>query len=430
MMSKSIWLEELGLISVSGEEKLPERVDVVIVGAGITGLAVAHGLRHSSLKVIVLDQRGLAQGATGRNGGHLNPGTVTDFYDAVRQYGESEAAAVWNFTEHSVERTKRFLRDTGTDCELMENGSVFLSQTKKQTAKLEQNFKVMEKSGIKAEFWDSRRTLQQMKSEKFECGIFRKQGAKLWPAKVVFALASQCERAGIQFVSNCKVSGVVPHPSKMAPCSLVSTDLGVIAADHVVFATNAWSSSLLNEFKDVIVPVRGQALCTAPTRPMWPFNFLCNDGFEYCIQRPDNRIVLGGMRHKSPTHEVGTLDDGVVNPEISVALRRFLPEFFPALSGVTIEREWTGIMGFSKDFNPLIGALPQRSGCYIAAGYTGHGMCMAFAAGEWIAHLIKSAPHKNGQSDEIGSDLLAPPTCFRPDRFSAAFGSENQNPLV
>jgi glycine/D-amino acid oxidase-like deaminating enzyme len=65
-----------------------------------------------------------------------------------------------------------------------------------------------------------------------------------------------------------------------------------------------------------------------------------------------------------------------------------LPQHFTDLRTVKVEQEWIGIMGFSKDRNPLVGPLPNRPGEYIAAGFTGHGMPMTFFAGQNVADMI------------------------------------------
>ena len=71
-----------------------------------------------------------------------------------------------------------------------------------------------------------------------------------------------------------------------------------------------------------------------------------------------------------------------------------------------MEQEWTGILGFSKDYNPLIGSLPYRPAEYIIAGFSGHGMAMAFGAGKALAELIV------GQITEPWVDIFDPSRFF------------------
>jgi hypothetical protein len=157
----------------------------------------------------------------------------------------------------------------------------------------------------------------------------------------------------------------------------------------------------------------------------------------------------GGMRNISPTMEVNSADTETLNPAVSAALRAYWPRHFPDLrmvasvsaalvgggmsgtatsavggvghnatpdaakqastqptstegtiqpvsddsaevgtSCIAVENEWIGIMGFTPDRNPLVGQLAHRPGQYILAGYTGHGMPVAFLAGRNIAEMI------------------------------------------
>ena len=98
-------------------------------------------------------------------------------------------------------------------------------------------------------------------------------------------------------------------------------------------------------------------------------------------------------------------------------------------STIHIENEWIGIMGFTPDRNPLVGALPSRPGEYIAAGYTGHGMPVAFLAGANIASLItkdyataiKSSSSNSGSSSDNTTNSTSSaddiPAAYLPDRF-------------
>ena len=173
----------------------------------------------------------------------------------------------------------------------------------------------------------------------------------------------------------------------------------------MVYATNALTYHLLPELQGIIQPIRGQAVATAPVPRLWDFDWSANDGYEYAIQRVDGRIIFGGMRWRSPSQEVGVEDDTMIEPNVSRSLRAFLSDNFEALSDIAIEYEWTGIMGFTPDENPLIGELPHRSGEYIAAGFTGQGMSLGFLAGKALSDLI------------AGRDDISLPAAFAPGRF-------------
>lgn len=133
------------------------------------------------------------------------------------------------------------------------------------------------------------------------------------------------------------------------------------------------------------------------------------------------------MRNLSPTQEYNSDDPSFLDPVVSKALREFLPKHFEsAINGargeghggearVNVEAEWVGVMGFTPDRCPLVGPLDAlcRPNEYVLAGYTGHGMPVAFLAGKNIAAMIAGG-------EEI--DLLPPKLrdVFHPNRFLEA----------
>jgi CRISPR-associated endoribonuclease Cas2 subtype I-E len=78
------------------------------------------------------------------------------------------------------------------------------------------------------------------------------------------------------------------------------------------------------------------------------------------IRRPDNRLCLGGARALEPGAAVGSTDDRTLSAVVGAYLRRFLRASFPRLGEIQIEAEWTGVLGFTHDKRPLVGAVRER----------------------------------------------------------------------
>lgn len=220
---------------------------------------------------------------------------------------------------------------------------------------------------------------------------------------------------------------------------IITTPRGTIRAKKVVLATNGYTSHLLPSFADLIVPVRGQMSALVPPCSLQDesilstsFGFLGAGMDDYLIQRENPtgephgaHFMFGGGRQHDKT-SVGNSDDSVINEDVAKYLRTRLPEaLFCDDSEVnqaptdpsgqptelTATHEWTGIMGFSRDNLPWVGAVPSStldpalmpsvgnpnpntstshppSNLYISAGYTGHGMPNAWLSGKHLALLI------------------------------------------
>lgn len=81
--------------------------------------------------------------------------------------------------------------------------------------------------------------------------------------------------------------------------------------------------------------------------------------YQSCSRVLSNLLYesVGGMRNLTPTKEYCNKDTTSLDAEVSAALRTYLSLHFPDLASIKIEYEWAGIMGFSKDRNPLVGKL-------------------------------------------------------------------------
>jgi gamma-glutamylputrescine oxidase len=104
-VSTPYWLEDE--LPPRPQRRHEGRVDVAIVGGGVTGCSAALRLAEAGLRVRVHEQRRIAEGASGRNGGFALTGGAT-LYDVAREtYGSDEARGLWTSTEGALERMER-----------------------------------------------------------------------------------------------------------------------------------------------------------------------------------------------------------------------------------------------------------------------------------------------------------------------------------
>jgi gamma-glutamylputrescine oxidase len=378
------WLETVSGRTLRTSPELPQRADVVVIGAGITGASAAYWLARLGLAPLVLERRGIAGGATGRNGGHISPGTAERYALARQRYGDDGARAIWDFSHRCAAAVRDFVAEHGLDCDLRVTGSVSLALSDEELGPVRETAEALAGLGVAVEHWDAATCGARTGSEHFLGGVLRPTAGQLWPARLTNGILQQAVRLGAGVQTGTAVQAIERGRVGFTVC----TERGAVRARSVVHATNAWARRLLPALEGVVVPVRGQVIVTEPAPAMWSFGLSTNSGFEYWLQRPDRRIVLGGMRWLTPTKEVGIDDDSVVEPAVSRGLREFLPRHFPALAGVRIEHEWTGIMGYTADRAPLVGPWPAQPGEYVAVGFNGHGMPMAFLAARAVAEMI------------------------------------------
>ncbi|HUG14475.1 MAG TPA: FAD-binding oxidoreductase [Thermomicrobiales bacterium] len=364
--------------TVDGAASLPARADVVVIGGGVAGCAVAYQLSKRGRQVALLEMRGICSGASGRNAGVTGSGSA--MHTRVGQ-------AVYRLSSENL----RLIRDElpaelGEDFSLRLTGSVDIATTEEQWQHLDATVRGLQANGVAAELLDryELRELMPVADSVLGARLSRNSG-HLWPFSLVHALANGARRLG---------AGIFPWTPAVevlhgnGVVTGVRTARGTIETDTVVLATNAWTPTLLPDLpRGSVVPARGQILVTQPVGPVLPMPFGTNFDKEYGRQTATGQLLCGGFRRLDEDEGLGHYEEKVTLPVLS-GIAGCLAGIFPKVGNVRVVRAWAGIMGFTADGLPLIGAHGSARGMFVTAGYNGGGFGWTCAAGKAIAQLI------------------------------------------
>ncbi|MFQ6016103.1 MAG: NAD(P)/FAD-dependent oxidoreductase [Anaerolineae bacterium] len=387
MESNPFWLNNAQYQEFCSTEELPARSDVVVIGGGITGMSTAYWLSKFGIEVTLLEQRGIASGASGRNGGHIVANTIEYYSRTVENHGEAKAAEFFTFNLQTIEAIRQFVVEHNVDCQLKLDGHLTLASTENELKEIKETIQALHKAGFPSDFWDKERVTRELGADCFWGAQYSPDGGMLHPARLVWGITEAALDQGTLIYTGTEATGVQTNADGGLT---VETSKGHLTTEIVVYATNAYTPLLHDFFKEKISPVRGQVLVTEPVEPLFPYVCGANFGFEYWLQDEEGHIILGGWRWSQKEMEVGLYDDTIIVEEIHQGLYQFLTNNWPALKGIRVEQAWTGIMGFSQDGWPIVGTLPGRGDQFVAAGFTGHGMPVCFLAGKAIAEIINS----------------------------------------
>jgi gamma-glutamylputrescine oxidase len=350
------WLEEPGTAPAA---KSLDSADVAVIGAGITGCSCALALARGGLNVRVHDARGIAEGASGRNGGFALRGGAARYDVARETYGAEGARELWQRTEAALDRMESQAGDA-----FRRTGSLRLASDEEERAEILGEYEALRDDGFAAEWRDELPHLRPT----FLGAIFHPIDGALQPARFVRRLASLAAGEGVAFAEHRRIGS-----------------LGELDADQVVIATDGSGRGLLPELDDAVWPARGQVLTTEPLdEQLFACPHYARHGFDYWQQLTNGRIVLGGFRDFSILTEM--TDEETTTEPIQQALDAFLVELLGRMPEVT--HRWAGIFGLTQDLLPLVGAVPGREGTWVAAGYSGHGNVLGFMCGELIAAAV------------------------------------------
>ena len=360
--------------------------DVLVIGGGLCGTAALLYLAEQGINPVLIDSRDIAQAATGRNAGFILQGTAERYSRAIATLGHDKARAIhqWSLVNH--QRIASRIQQYNIDCDYAKNGSLQLANTPSEEADLQESMRLLNADGFAAKWLTEKDLGTGYTDAGFRMGLLLPEDGELHPARYAQGQAEAAIQLGAQVYPNTTALGLQEQSDGV----VVRTPHGTITAQIVLVCTNAYTPTLLPWFKGKIDPVRGQMLATEPAPRLFERPIYADHGYDYWRQDRTGRIVLGGWRNLDPDAEVGY--DETLNTDIQSAMTRFIHRF-PQLTETPMCHRWSGIMGFSVDGLPILGAPPGMSSVLVAAGFTGHGFGFAQLAGEAIAEVAIEGEH-------------------------------------
>ncbi len=350
-MTNSIW--QRGPVDVVRE------ADAVVVGGGIAGVAAALYLRERGQRVILLEARTLAAGASGRNAGFLLTGTAEHYAAAVERYGREGARLAWSASV--ANRARLLAAADGLGVPLERCGSVLACVDEAEAAAALASARLLAEDGFEGRFEAS-----DPLRRGFVGALVKPGDAALDPVGLVQALAVA---SGAAILEHCPVYRVGQ--------GAVHSAVGEVRAPTAIIAAGPHTPHLLPPLGGAIAPVRAQMLATGPGPRVLDTLVYANHGYDYVRQLPDGRLLAGGSRDHAAAEEVGFEDrvTATVQDAIAAFVRRHFPDVAAPVAG-----RWSGVMEFTADLLPLVGAVPGMPGVYVCAGFSGHGLAFALEA--------------------------------------------------
>jgi glycine/D-amino acid oxidase-like deaminating enzyme len=369
-------------------QELPPRVDVVVVGAGYTGLSAARHLARTGATVLVLEREAIGWGASSRNGGQVLTGLKLEPATLVARFGEARARQLFDAAGSSVNRIEALIAEEAIDCEYARTGHL-------QAAWKPAHFAAFrEEQALLARVFDYRVHLVGPSEQRAEIGTSVYHGVlidagsgSLNPAKYVYGLADAAARRGAMIAPGTAVTSV----SRQSGRWMVKTPSSTVDAGDVLFATNGYTDCAAPALQRRFVPIGSYIIATEPLEaaqaaallPRQRVAFDSKNFLYYFRVTGDRRLLFGGRA------EFGRPDAETIRRAAAI-LRDGMRLIFPGLSGVRIDYAWGGNVAFTRDQLPRAGKLDAM---YYAGGYCGHGIAMATYLGEQIAHRIAGEPH-------------------------------------
>jgi len=370
-----------------------QQADVVIVGAGFTGLWTALRLKelNPKLEVSLLEQGVAAYGASGRNAGMLGESIDHSHELAVAHFGREEAARLAVLGRDNLEEMKGFLTRRGIDCDLEPRGMLHVALLPSQLSDLRASLECARSLGI-----THYRLLQadelraEIRCARYQGGLFNPSAAILDPVKLAQGLKREAIRLGVRVFERTRVSALEDAGAAVR----VRAQAGEIRARKVVLATSAYTHQLLPRLRHRFIPFYDYILASEPLTEAqreligWRNRQAVADVrtfFKYYRLTPDNRVLWGTS--EAAYYRGNRVDPSCDHSERHYAeLRWSFASHFPALAELAFPYAWGGAICATTRFTPFFGSA-RRGRVLYGLGYTGHGLGTTHLAGKILAHL-------------------------------------------
>jgi sarcosine oxidase subunit beta len=363
--------------------------DVIIIGAGAHGASLAFHLAQRGVKVIILEKKFVAAGATGRSSG-----LVRMHYD-VRQ--DTELAWV------SFQYFRNWKDMVGGDCGFTRTGFIQLVAPA-DTDTLKANVAMHQAIGVPVVLIkgdDVNRLAPSFSVDDIELAAYEPESGYAMPSDTSNALITAARSKGAYLVQECAVTDVITKTNKVTG---VGTTQGEFAAPVVVNAAGAWAG-IINKMVGLDLPYdtwHHDTMFVARPREIGPSHPTVIDFANEMYFRPEGNLTLVGLEDgnplgESPDGETDHARKGFVERGIDRICKRI-----PIMENAALHSAHGGYDGITPDQHPILGAAGP-DGYYLDCGFSGTGFKTSPAVGLCMSELIL-----DGRSKTVDLSIYSP----------------------
>ena len=382
-----------------------ERVDVVIVGAGFTGLWTAYYLAECQpgIRLAILEAEIAGFGASGRNGGWCL-GTMAGIgqllHDPVQRDG---AIRLQRALFKTVDEVGRVCAQEEIDCHWAKGGNITVATSEMFHAHVRKELDAWRAFGAtedEVRWMEPEECASHVRTARNYGGVFLSAVAALHPARLVRGLAESVERRGVSIYERSPALSLGPRR--------VVTPGGTVTADTVVRATEGYTRTIAGQ-KRRLIPMHSMMIATEPLPPsIWD-----EIGFVDRVTFGDpRRVVTYGQRTADDRLAFGCRGAYFFGSKIRdhfssgdptfSQVHNVLESFFPAVRDHLVTHRWGGALGVPRDWRPAVG-IDRQVGFAWGGGYVGEGVGTSNLVGRTLADLILKR-----QTDLVELPLVAP----------------------
>jgi glycine oxidase len=349
--------------------------DVVVVGGGIIGLAVAYYLAREQVQVTLVERGAVgreaswaAAGYLSYQGGSSTPGPRLDLLRTSRLLYDG-----W------IEELREF---TAADTGFWRCGLLELCLSDAEARDMQERLAWQQASGFPIAWLDAEAVRQRQPhlapDLPVQGGLLLPEVAQVRPPRMLKALTEAVIRQGVEIREHTPVTAITGDRDRVSGVTLGNGD--AIASPIVINAAGSWAAHLGPAMSRLPVkPIKGTIVLLETPAP--PTRELLDSSQGALYPRPDNKVLLGA-----------TLEDVGFDKRVTLAsvdqLVHQAVTLMPALKDATLVTAWTGLRPYNHDHMPYLGQVPGWRGAYVATGHFRNGILLAPVTGLLMKEMV------------------------------------------
>lgn len=374
--------------------------EVVIIGGGFTGLTAALHLAEAGIAVILLEAETPGWGASGRNGGQINPGLKDDPDAIERHFGPTFGPRVVKTSGNAADFVANLITKHDIDCGFSQRGWVQPVHSSIAMATITNRVEQWQRRNAPLRLLSKQETSEILGTDAYQGGMIDERGGQLHPLDYAIGLTSAALKAGAALHGHTRAVSI----ERQGAGHLVKCENGTVKARRILICTNGYTDEIASPVKRSIVPVRSIQIATDPLsdtlrRSILPLGHSASDSRRLLLYfrfDADGRFLMGGR---------GDYTEKGLKRQFA-SLKSVTKLIYPQLDGQPWKYNWGGFVAMTADHYPHLSS--PEEGIMSAVGYNGRGVAMATVMGKILADWASGIAEK---------DLDFPVTRLRPIPF-------------
>ena len=365
--------------------------DLAIIGEGFTGTSTAYHFsrRYPEKKVVLLEAKTLANGASGRNGGMM-----LNWVTGVTDHSPEMTERIYKTTSAGIQMIREIIQRHKLNVSHRVDGTLTFYTDRKRAEAAHKETEEHNAIGIPSRFIDSATLAKQLNAKGVYGAVLDPGSGQINGAQLVRGLRPVLVGQGVEIYENTPVLKI-----REGSTITLTTPEGEVQAKAIVLGTNGYTTRL-GYFRDALFPLHSHVFATAPLtaeqRAEVGWNAYAGysddlDRISYSTITNEGNIIFGGGSNQSYAYLFNNRTAYPGTPESAGAsfrkMESTMHEYLPASKRLPITHRWTGTLGITLKRNNLMGVRGDNRNVFYAIGYCGHGVTLANISGQVLTDM-------------------------------------------